>query len=64
MAKALNDNTVCIEKLLTIEDYPIWKFWLQILFEANNLYKVMTTDKPVPKRMKSGRKKMQKLRKC
>jgi len=38
MSKSLSENTTNIEKLTSVEDYPLWKFQIEILFKANNLY--------------------------
>jgi len=48
MSKSLSEDATNIEKLTSIEDYPLWKFQIEILFKANNLYEVVTSNRPEP----------------
>jgi len=48
MAKSLSEDATNIEKLTSVEDYPLWKFQIEILFKANNLYEVVTSNRPEP----------------
>jgi len=41
---------------LSVEDYPIWKFQLEILLQVNNLFKIMSLDKPIDERTEKWKK--------
>jgi len=41
MSKSLSEDATIIEKLTSVEDYPLWKFQIEILFKANNLHEVV-----------------------
>jgi len=48
MSKTLYEDTLNIEKLSSIEDYPLWKFQIEIIFKANNLHEIVISDTPEP----------------
>jgi len=47
MAKILNEDFSNIDKLMSVEDYPFWKFQIEILLRANNLFEIVSLDKPI-----------------
>jgi len=46
MSRSLSEDATNIEKLISVKDYPLWKFQIEILFKANNLYEVVTSNRP------------------
>lgn len=50
MAKTNSDDISNVEKLKDIENFPIWKFQLSILFRASDLFDIVNKNIPEDKR--------------
>jgi len=48
MLRSLSKDATNIEKLTSVKNYLLWKFQIEILFKANNLYEVMISNRPEP----------------